>query len=99
MVLADAAEGQEIAGWARVPSGWSDNLDDASHAALVEAAQRLNFSRAANWGERQIAAKQFQAPLLLKADKALAPALEEMVRLVISSLPPAASPAAPATKS
>lgn len=99
--LVPAADGEEqpIAGWKHVPEGWADNLSDGSHATLLEAAHRLNFSRAANWGKRQIAAKQFQAPILLEADEALAPVVEKMMRLLISSLPQSASPAAPTTKS
>lgn len=98
MLPAVEGEEQAIGGWSPVPPGWSDNLDDASHVALLEAAQRLNFSRAANWGERQIAAKQFQAPLLLKADEMLSPVVEKMAALLISSLKSSGSPAAPATK-
>ena len=89
----------EIPGWQRVPPGWPDNLADESHVVLLEAAKRLNFTRAAQWGERQIEAKQFQAPLLLKADELLSPLVEKMARLLISSLPSSASPAAPSTKS
>jgi len=72
--------------WAEVSREWVDNLDDASHLLLVEAAKRLNFSRAALWGHRQIEAKQFQAPLLLKADEMLSPVVEKMAHLLISSL-------------
>ncbi|MBI5692586.1 MAG: hypothetical protein HZC55_21095 [Verrucomicrobia bacterium] len=98
--LVPAAEGeaQPVPGWSRVPEGWADNLTDASHAELLEAAHRLNFSRAANWGRRQIAAKQFQAPLLLEADEALAPVVEKMTRLLLSSLPLSVPPGAPATR-
>ncbi len=99
MVPIATEEPSEITGWSRVPAGWADNLDDTSHVALLEAAKKLNFSRAASWGTRQIAAKQFQAPILLEADEALAPQFQKMVRLLMSSLPPSASPAAPSTKS
>ena len=75
-----------IHGWMPVPVGWPDNLDDASHQLLVEAAQRQNFTRAASWGERQIAAKNFQAPLLLRADETMAPVVAKMVGLIVSSL-------------
>jgi hypothetical protein len=88
----------EIAGWMRVPPGWVDNLTDVSHVALLEAAKSLNFSRAAAWGERQIAAKQFQAPILLKTDKALMPMVQELASLILSQTQ-SASRAAPSTKS
>src|SRR5690606_6446197 len=63
----DPALGTVFSGWQRVLPGWADNLTDESHAALLEAAQRLNFTRAASWGERQVKAKQFQTPLILMA--------------------------------
>jgi hypothetical protein len=89
----------EIAGWATVPLGWADNLDDASHELLLEAGKRLNFSRAASWGQRQIEAKQFQQPLLLKTDEMLAPVVEKMVHLLVSSLQRSGLPVAPTTTS
>lgn len=88
-----------LRGWRAVAPGWADNLADASHVELLEAAQRLNFGRAAAWAERQIAAKQFQAPILMKADEALLPIVEKLTRLALSSLPAPASPAAPSTSS
>ncbi len=93
------AEGTVVRGWRPVAPGWADNLSDASHAELLAASQKLNFGRAAAWAERQIAAKQFQAPILMKADEALMPLVEKMTRLALSSLPAPASPAAPSTKS
>ena len=59
----DDKEERLFAGWQPVPANWADNLDDKDpgYAKLLETAKRLNFSRAAAWGERQIAAKQFQA--------------------------------------
>lgn len=85
--------------WAEVSREWVDNLQDDSHVALLEAAKRLNFSRAALWGQRQIEAKQFQAPLLLKADEMLSPVVEKMAHLLISSLQSSGALAAPTTKS
>lgn len=85
--------------WVPVDANFVDNLSDESHVLLVEAAKRQNFSRAASWGERQIAAKQWQAPLLLKADEALKPVVEKMAALLLSSLRSSGSLAAPATKS
>jgi hypothetical protein len=96
---ADRLEGSDFAGWRTVPEGWADNLVDRSHVELLEAAKQLNFSRAAAWAERQIAAKQFQGPILMQADEALMPLVEKMTRLALSSLPAPASPAAPSTKS
>lgn len=49
-----------------VPQGWADGLTDDSHNALADAARRQNFTRAANWAERQIAANQTLLPLLQK---------------------------------
>ncbi|PTX95772.1 hypothetical protein [Opitutus sp. ER46] len=92
------ADGKLI-GWVPVDAAFVDNLDDSSHDLLVHAASRQNFQRAATWGERAIAAKTFQAPLLLKADEALSPVIQRMVRLLISSLPQSGSPAAPTTSS
>lgn len=96
---AERPEGSDFAGWQRVPESWADNLAEESHLALLEAAKRLNFTRAAAWAERQIAAKQFQGPILMQADEALMPLVEKMTRLALSSLPAPASPAAPSTKS
>ncbi len=89
----------EPAEWLPVDENWIDNLADDSHLALVEAAKRLNFTRAASWGHRQIEAKQFQAPLLLKADEMLSPVVEKMAALLISSLRSSESAAKPTTKS
>lgn len=89
----------ELVDWLKADAAFVDALDDTSHVMLLEAAQRLNFSRAASWGERQIAAKQFQAPLLLKADEMLSPVVERMVALLSSSLRSSASLGGPATKS
>lgn len=36
-----------------LPAGWIDALSDASHAALVEKAEQLNFARASAQAERQ----------------------------------------------
>lgn len=85
--------------WQPVDAAFVDNLADESHVVLVEAAKRLNFSRAASWGHRQIEAKEFQVPLLLKADQALSPVVEKMAHLLISSLRSSSSPDAPVTKS
>ncbi|AHF94219.1 hypothetical protein OPIT5_08365 [Opitutaceae bacterium TAV5] len=84
----DDAEGQNrpFPGWQPVPPGWADNLTDESHEELYEAAKRLNFTRAAKWAERQIAAKQFQTPLILRADEQLMPLVQRMADLLLSSL-------------
>ncbi len=79
--------------------GWADNLTDKSHTALYEAAKRLNFSRAATWAERQIAAKQFTGELALKAEEALTPMLERIVGLLGSLSKPPSTAAAPSTRS
>ncbi len=90
---------REGGGFDPVESGWSDNLTDASHAELYEAAKRLNFSRAATWAERQIAAKKFTGELALKAEEAITPLLKQMIGLLGSLSKPSASPAAPSTRS
>lgn len=89
----------EIVDWVAVDAAFVDNLADESHVALVEAGKRLNFSRAASWGHRQIEAKQFQAPLLLKADEMLSPVVEKMAHLLISSLRSSESSGKTTTKS
>jgi hypothetical protein len=89
----------EVIDWVPVDATFVDNVDDASHLLLVEAAQRQNFSRASTWGRRQIEAKKFQAPLLLQADEMLSPVVEKMAHLLISSLRSSESQAKPSTKS
>ncbi|QYM80292.1 hypothetical protein K0B96_06665 [Horticoccus luteus] len=88
-----------LAEWSAASADWVDTLDDASHVLLYEAAKRLNFIRAAAWAERQIAAKQFQGPLLMKANQALSPLMEQMVGLILSSLKSQGLLGAPSTKS
>ena len=85
--------------WEPVSPDWIDGLDDASHLLLVDAAQRLNFTRAAHWGERQIAARNFQAPLLLKVDESMSPVVAKMVGLILSSLKSSGSLPEPSTTS
>ncbi|MES2692791.1 MAG: hypothetical protein V4773_04905 [Verrucomicrobiota bacterium] len=85
--------------WLPVDSAFIDNLDEPSHVMLVAAAQRLNFSRAANWVERQIAAHQVQSTLIAKQTEIMAPMVQEIVRSLVSSLPPAALSEKPVTKS
>lgn len=85
--------------WAPPPAGWADNLSDASHAQLYEAAKRLNFSRAASWAERQIAAKQFSGELALKAEQAIMPIMEKVIGLLGSLSKSPALPAVPSTPS
>lgn len=87
--------------WQPVPPHWSDNLDDEhpTYVELLEAAKRLNFSRAAAWGKRQIAAKQYQAPILAAAKDLLTPIATEMVASVLSSLRAQESSEPPATTS
>lgn len=93
------AEGTEFPGWTRVPSGWADNLCDASHDLLYETAGRLNFSRAATWVDRQVVAQQTRAGLMRRQMEMIAPLAQEMVRSLVSSLPDAALSEKPATKS
>lgn len=99
LVPGEPAEGAEIAGWARVPDGWADNLSEASHDALITAAKKLNFSRAESWGRRQLEAGKMRVALMTATNEMLQPAVDKMLRLLSSSLPQFAPPAAPATKS
>ena len=100
-------ENEHATGWEPVPAGWADNLHDESHEILLEAAKRLNFTRAAAWGNRQLAATEMQADHLRAAEKVLAPVmkrlvapmLEAMIPLLVSSRAPSASPADPTKKS
>lgn len=85
--------------WEPATAEWVDVLDDESHVLLVNAAQDQNFTRAASWGERQIAAKNFQAPLLMKADETMGPVVAKMVGLIVSSLKSSGSLPEPSTKS
>lgn len=43
---------ERVAGDPALPAGWVDALGDASHAKLVETAERLNFARAVAQAER-----------------------------------------------
>lgn len=52
--------------WAAVPSGWADNLTDDSHLELLEAAKKLNFSRAIAHGQRRVAAGRELAPIVTR---------------------------------
>lgn len=49
--------------WAEVDAAFVDNLDDVSHALLLDVAERLNFSRAVSQAERQIARGTQTLPL------------------------------------
>lgn len=89
----------EFEGWARVLSGWADNLSDASHDLLYATAGRLNFSRAATWVDRQVVAQQTRAGLMKRQMEMIAPLAQEMVRSLVSSLPDAGLSERPATKS
>ncbi|MBX3736746.1 MAG: hypothetical protein KF715_08660 [Candidatus Didemnitutus sp.] len=96
-------EGEQAPSWKTVEEGWSDNLHDETHELLYKAAERQNFSRAAKWAERQIAAKKFVGEITLKGEEImqplLAPVFEQMQKLLRSLETPSASPATPSTKS
>lgn len=66
---------QPFAGrWAAVDAAFIDSLSDESHALLVEAADRLNFTRAVSQAERQIAMGTALLPLKRRlAETMLAP--------------------------
>jgi hypothetical protein len=90
-----------------VPVGWSQNLSDESFEELYAAACRLNFTRAANWGQRQIAAKKTVAPIQQAVLEQVAPLIEKMVTTLLQRCAPSStstpsapsSPAAPASSS
>jgi hypothetical protein len=90
-----------------VPAGWSQNLSDESFEELYAAACRLNFTRAASWGQRQIAAKKTVAPIQQATLEQVAPLIEKMVTTLLQRFAPSStstpsapsSPAAPASSS
>jgi hypothetical protein len=88
-----------ITEWIPASADWVDALSDDSHVLLYDSAQELNFSRAASWGERQIAAKKAQAPVLAMADRELSPHVQQMIASLLSSLPRSASQASASTQS
>ena len=81
-----------------VPSGWADNLTDDSHAKLYEAAKRLNFTRAATWATRQIAAKKFTGEMAMQAEEVLLPLMRQLAGSIALFSAPSA-PATPSTRS
>jgi len=94
-------------GYSPVPPGWSQNLSDASFEELYAAACRLNFTRAANWGQRQIAAKKTIAPIQQAVMEQVAPLIDRMMTTVLQRFAPSSTstpsapslPAAPAPSS
>jgi hypothetical protein len=90
-------------GYSPVPPGWSQNLTDESFKELYAAACRLNFTRAANWGQRQIAAKKTVAPIQQAVMEQVAPLVDRMMTTVLQRFAPSStstpnapsSPAAP----
>jgi hypothetical protein len=90
-----------------VPPGWAQNLSDESFEELYAAACRLNFTRAASWGQRQIAAKKQVAPIQQAVMEQVAPLVEKMVTTLLQRFAPSSnstpsapsSPAAPASSS
>lgn len=100
LVPADSPDAAaEVAGWARVPAGWADNLADTSHEELHAAAKRLNFSRAESWARRQLEAGKLRVALMTASDEMLKPAVDKMLSLLTSSLPQLSQLAEPAPKS
>jgi hypothetical protein len=80
-------------GWVGVPHGWTENLSDVAHEMLYELARKLNFTRAATWGKRQIAAKKESAPLVEAAQEALRPIIQGLLASTSSALTSGPQPA------
>lgn len=95
------------AGLVPLPQGFCDNLDDASIAALYDAAKALNFQRAVDWAQGQIAAKKLVAPVhqavmaqvMPLVDNVLQPLLRKLDALSSSTPSAPSSSAAPAKAS
>ena len=81
-------------GYWPVPAGWADNVKPESHHALYDLAQKLNFTSAAATGKRQLAAKEWKAPLLREAEELLMPHVERLMHSLVSSLTPLSTAAA-----
>jgi len=65
--------------WSKVDAAWIDSLDDTSHAALVELATTLNFSRPIATAQRQIARGSQLRPIMQSmAKNMLAPLRQEL---------------------
>jgi hypothetical protein len=86
-------------GWVGVPIGWTENLSDESHEALYQLARQLNFTRAAAWGKRQIAAKKDSAPIIEAAHEALRPIIQGLLASTNSALTSGSQPVKPPVKS
>ena len=86
-------------GYSPVPAGWADNLKAESLHDLYDFAQKLNFTSAAATGKRQLAAKEWKAPLLLQAEEVLLPLVERLTSSLISSLTALSTSAAPTATS
>ena len=83
-------------GYWPVAAGWADNVKAKSLHDLFDLAEKLNFTSAAATGKRQVAAKEWKAPLLLEAETTLLPFAEKLTHSLISSLT-ALSTAVPST--
>jgi hypothetical protein len=70
------------------PSGWADQLEDASVYRICDVGEELNFSRAVGWKERQLN-RLNNSQSLLSVDRQL---LERCVSMLRASQPPSASP-------
>ena len=86
-------------GYQPVPPGWSQNLCDASFEELYAAADGLNFTRAANWGKRQIAAKKKIAPVLQAVMEQVEPLIERLITTLLQRYAPSSTstPSAPSS--
>lgn len=75
--------------WEAVPAGWADNLSDASHLELVEAARAQNAFRARSWADRQVAArleqKAVEARMAEAYVDAMQPILESRIQAILKN--------------
>jgi hypothetical protein len=82
---AEVQPGSGFAGWQPVDGAFIDSLSDESHAALVQLADKLNFSRAVCQAERQIATGLNLIPLKKRIAETMMAPLEQSLHSLISS--------------
>lgn len=84
--------------WEKVDAAWVDSLSDASHVALLAAAEELNFSRAIATAQRAIARGQQLAPVLETMAKQMLEPMRKELGSWMSSLTSQLSAAVAAKK-
>lgn len=73
------------AGYAAVPAGWADNLDDQSLGKLYALAKKLNFPRAETLAKGRLSAKQQIAPLNRQIMEQVMPLVLETVKRALAT--------------